>query len=97
MPIYWNSPQETLLPCVQDKYFKQELISGDHSFGRIISGEVKVIIADQIYILNAGDTFFCLRNQLATFIKYPKDGRAYKSVSFKSASAASRCGSAMSW
>jgi AraC-like DNA-binding protein len=80
MPIYWSSPQEIMLPCIQDKYFKHELISGDHSFGRIISGEVKVVIADQTYTLNAGDTYFCPRNQLATFIKYPKDGKPYKSV-----------------
>ncbi len=80
MSIHWSSPKEILLPCIADKYFKLELISGDHVFGRIVSGEVKVVVADQTNTLNAGDTFFCPRNQLATFIKYPKDGKPYKSV-----------------
>lgn len=80
MSIVWSPPLEISLPCILDKYFKMELISGDHSFGRIISGEVKLIIADNTITLNAGDTFFCPRNQLATFIKTPKDGQPYKSV-----------------
>jgi AraC-like DNA-binding protein len=59
---------------------KMEIISGEHYFGRIISGEVKMIIADRTITLNAGQTYFCPRNQLATFIKMPKDGQPYKSV-----------------
>jgi AraC family transcriptional regulator, exoenzyme S synthesis regulatory protein ExsA len=78
--IYWSPPQEIMLPCMTDKYLRIELISGDHCFGRIISGEVKMIIADRTITLNAGNTFFCPRNQLATFIKTPKDGQPYKSV-----------------
>jgi AraC-like DNA-binding protein len=80
MSIYWTSPQEIMLPCILDKYYKHELLSGDHTFGRLISGEVKVIIADQTHTLKPGDTWFCPRNQLATFIKYSKDGQPYKSV-----------------
>lgn len=80
MSEYWTAPQEIMLPCIQDKYFKIELLSGDHTFGRLISGEVKVIVADQTHILKPGDTWFCPRNQLATFIKYAKDGQPYKSV-----------------
>ncbi|SEW53733.1 helix-turn-helix domain-containing protein [Chitinophaga arvensicola] len=80
MSVYWNAPQEIMLPCEQDKYFERELISGDHTFGRLISGEVKIIVADQTYLLKPGDTWFCPRNQLATFIKYSKDGKPYKSV-----------------
>ncbi|MBE9584003.1 AraC family transcriptional regulator [Mucilaginibacter sp. JRF] len=80
MSIYWSSPNEIMLPCIQEKYFKQELISGDHSFGRIISGEVNVLIAEKTHVLNAGDTFFCPRNQLCTFIKTSKDGKPYSSI-----------------
>lgn len=80
MSIYWTSPEEIMLPCIQEKYYKLELISGDHSFGRIISGEVKLLVAEKTYVLNAGDTFFCPRNQLCTFIKTSKDGKPYKSV-----------------
>jgi AraC-like DNA-binding protein len=80
MSVYWTTPQEIMLPCIQDKYFQYEVISGDHSFGRLISGEVKMIVADRIDILKPGDTWFCPRNQLATFLKYSKDGQPYKSV-----------------
>lgn len=80
MAKYWSSPQEIKLPCIQDKYFKYELLFGDHSFGRLISGEMKVIVADQTYTLKPGDTWFCPRNQLATFITYSKDGNPYKSL-----------------
>jgi len=80
MSIYWTASEEIMLPCIQDKYLKIDLLSGDHSFGHLISGEVKVIIADQTYILKPGDTWFCPRNQLATFIKYSKDGKPYKSI-----------------
>ncbi|RYY21034.1 MAG: AraC family transcriptional regulator [Chitinophagaceae bacterium] len=72
--------QEIMLPCITDKMFRIELLLEDHYFGRIISGEVKMVVADRTITLNAGETFFCPRNQLATFIKLPKDGQPYKSV-----------------
>ncbi|UPK66579.1 AraC family transcriptional regulator [Chitinophaga filiformis] len=80
MSTYWTSAQEIMLPCIRDKYFKYELLSGDHTFGHLISGEVKVIIANQTHTLKPGDTWFCPRNQLTTFIKYAKDGQPYRSV-----------------
>ncbi|WP_343675016.1 AraC family transcriptional regulator [Chitinophaga sp.] len=80
MSKYWTSTQEIMLPCTQGKYFKHELLFGDHTFGRIISGELKVVVADQTYILKPGDTWFCPRNQLATFITYAKDGKDYRSL-----------------
>lgn len=80
MSSYWTLPQEIMLPCIQDKYFQHEVISGDHSFGHLISGEVKANIGDQTHILKPGDTWFVPRNQLATFFKSSKDGQPYKSV-----------------
>ncbi len=80
MSSYWSPTEEIMLPCITDKYLKLEFVSDNHYFGRIISGEMKMIIADRTITLNAGQTFFWPRNQLATTIKTPKDGQPYKSV-----------------
>jgi AraC-like DNA-binding protein len=45
-----------------------------------ISGETKIIQANQNYLFKAGDIFLIPRNQLATIINYPKDGLPHKSV-----------------
>lgn len=45
-----------------------------------ISGETKIIQADQNYLFKAGDIFLIPRNQLATIMNYPKDGLPHKSV-----------------
>lgn len=75
-----NKYTEIVLACIEEKYFKDEIILEHHSFVRIISGEMKVIQPDRTFILEAGDTLLLPRNQLSTFIKYPKDGRPYKSI-----------------
>ena len=45
-----------------------------------ISGETKIIQANQSYLFKSGDIFLIPRNQLATIINYPKDGLPHKSV-----------------
>lgn len=71
---------EIVLACIEEKYFKDEIVLEYHSFVRIISGEMKVVQADSSFTFGAGDTLLIPRNQLATYIKYPKNGRPYKSV-----------------
>jgi AraC family transcriptional regulator, exoenzyme S synthesis regulatory protein ExsA len=71
---------EILLSCIEEKYFKDEVVLEHHSFARIISGEMKVVQADQFYTFGAGDTLLFPCNQLSTLIKSPKDGRPYKAV-----------------
>ncbi len=71
---------EILLSCIEEKYFKDEIILEHHSFARIISGELKVIQADKTFTFGEGDTLLFPCNQLSTLIKNPKDGRPYKAV-----------------
>ncbi|WP_316778568.1 AraC family transcriptional regulator [Pedobacter antarcticus] len=71
---------EIMLSCIEEKYYKGEVVLEHHSFVRIISGEMKIIQSDQKTIVGVGSTLLIPRNQLATFIKYPKDGKPYKSV-----------------
>lgn len=75
-----NKFAEIVLACIEEKYFKDEIVLEHHSFVRIISGEMKVVQADSSFTFGAGDILLLPRNQLATYIKYPKDGRPYKSV-----------------
>jgi len=71
---------EILLSCIEEKYFKDEIVLEHHSFACIISGEMKVIQADKTYTFGAGDTLLFPCNQLSTLIKNPKDGQPYKAV-----------------
>ncbi|MCF0065538.1 helix-turn-helix domain-containing protein [Dyadobacter chenwenxiniae] len=64
----------------EDKFYKDEIILEFHSFVRIISGEMKVVQAENSYMFGAGDTLLFPRNQLSAVIKRPKDGRPYKAV-----------------
>ncbi|QEE51181.1 helix-turn-helix transcriptional regulator [Flavobacterium alkalisoli] len=62
------------------KYFKTEVVFEHHILVWFISGETKIIQADAVYTFNAGDIFLIPRNQLATVINYPKDGKPHKAV-----------------
>lgn len=75
-----NRYAEIVLACSEDNHYKGEIILEDHSLVRVVSGELKVLQADRKYTFTAGDTILFARNQLATLIKYPKDGRLYKAV-----------------
>ncbi len=68
------------LSCYEDKLFKTEVVFDHHMLVWFISGETKIIQADQNYLFKAGDIFLIPRNQLATIINYPSDGLPHKSV-----------------
>lgn len=68
------------LSCYEDKLFKTEVVFDHHMLVWFISGETKIIQADQNYLFKAGDIFLIPRNQLATIINYPQDGLPHKSV-----------------
>lgn len=68
------------LSCYEDRLFKAEVMFDHHMLVWFISGETKIIQADQHYLFKAGDIFLIPRNQLATIINYPKDGLPHKSV-----------------
>ncbi|KFC23037.1 helix-turn-helix domain-containing protein [Chryseobacterium sp. FH1] len=71
---------EIKLSCYEGKLFKTEAAFDDHLLVWLISGETKIIQADESFLFGAGSTFLIPRNQLATIINYPKDGLPHKAV-----------------
>lgn len=78
--VQQNNFVEIVLACFEDQPFQGEIVLEHHSLIRIVSGEMKVVQADRSYTFSAGDTLLFPRNQLSTLIKYPKDGRPYRSI-----------------
>ncbi len=68
------------LALFEGKLFKTEVMFEHHMLVWFISGETKIIQADATHIFNAGDIFLIPRNQLATILNYPKDGKPHKTV-----------------
>ena len=62
------------------RQFKTEVVFEHHMLIWFISGETKIVQADAIYVFKAGDIFLIPRNQLATVICYPKDGKPHQAV-----------------
>jgi len=71
---------EIKLSSYEGKLFKTEAAFEDHLLVWLISGETKIIQADESFVFGAGSTFLIPRNQLATIINYPKDGLPHKAV-----------------
>lgn len=72
--------EEIKLSCYEDKFFKSDIMFEDHMLIWFISGETKIVQADATYIFKEGDIFLIPKNQLATIINYPKDGKPHKTV-----------------
>lgn len=68
------------LSCYEDKFFKSDILFEHHMLIWFISGETKIVLADETYIFREGDIFLIPRNQLATIINYPKDGKPHQTV-----------------
>jgi len=68
------------LSCYEDKFFKSDILFEHHMLIWFISGETKIVQANATYIFKEGDIFLIPRNQLATIINYPKDGKPHKTV-----------------
>jgi len=71
---------EIKLSCYEGKLFKTEAAFDEHLLVWLISGETKIIQADESFTFNAGDAFLIPRIQLATIINRPKDGLPHKAV-----------------
>lgn len=71
---------EIKLSCYEDKFFKSDIMFEHHMLIWFISGETKIVQADATYVFKEGDIFLIPRNQLATIINYPKNGRPHKTV-----------------
>src|SRR4030095_9885262 len=68
------------LSCYEDKLFKSEIMFEHHMLIWFISGETKIVQAEDTYLFKKGDIFLIPRNQLATIINYPKEGQPHKTV-----------------
>ena len=68
------------LSCYEDKFFKSDILFEHHMLIWFISGETKIVLADATYIFREGDIFLIPRNQLATIINYPKEGKPHQTV-----------------
>lgn len=71
---------EIKLSCYEGELFKTEAAFDDHLLVWLISGETKIIQADESFVFGAGSTFLIPRNQLAAIINYPKDELPHKAV-----------------
>lgn len=71
---------ELKLSCYEGKLFRTEAAFQDHLLVWLISGETKIIQADESFVFGPGTTFLIPRNQLATIVNYPKDGLPHKAV-----------------
>lgn len=68
------------LSCYDDKFFKSDIMFDQHMLVWFISGETKIVQADATYWFKAGDIFLIPRNQLATILNYPSNGKPHKTV-----------------
>ncbi|HEX7844580.1 MAG TPA: helix-turn-helix domain-containing protein [Chitinophagaceae bacterium] len=68
------------LSCYEDRFFKSDIMFEEHILVWFISGETKIVQADATFWFKPGDIFLIPRNQLATILNYPKDGKPHKTV-----------------
>lgn len=76
----FNKNTEVVLTCIEEQYYKDDIMLEHHSLAWIISGEMKVVQAGSSFVLGPGDTFLFPRHQLSTLIKYPSNGQPYRSI-----------------
>jgi AraC-like DNA-binding protein len=71
---------EIKLSHYEDKLFKTEVVFEHHMLIWFVSGETKIIQANNTHVFGPGDIFLIPRNHLVTVINYPKDGLPHKAV-----------------
>ena len=72
---------DIVFSCEVEKTYHSEIIIEDHALVRMLSGEMRVVQAEQTYHFTAGDTFLLPRHLPVAVIKRPLNGQPYKSVS----------------
>ncbi|RYY43115.1 MAG: AraC family transcriptional regulator [Chitinophagaceae bacterium] len=68
------------LSCYEDKFFKSDISFDQHMLVWFLSGETKIVQADETFVFTAGDIFLIPRNGLATILNFPKNGLPHKTV-----------------
>ncbi|RYY57875.1 MAG: AraC family transcriptional regulator [Chitinophagaceae bacterium] len=72
--------EDIKLSSYEDKFFKSDIMFDQHMLVWFISGETRIVQADQTCTFGKGDIFLIPRNQLATIINYPKGGEPHRTV-----------------
>lgn len=78
-----NDHANIVFTCSGTSKHSTELTAEEHSVVRVVSGELKVIQANETYVFNAGDTHLFPRNRLALLVKSDKDGQPYRAIVVK--------------
>lgn len=68
------------LSCYEDKLFKTEVLFEQHMLVWFISGETKIVQANETCYFKTGDIFLIPGNLMATVINYPSNGLPHKTV-----------------
>jgi AraC-like DNA-binding protein len=68
------------LSCYEDKFFKSDISFDQHMLVWFLSGETKIVQADETFVFQTGDIFLIPRNGLATILNYPTGGQPHKTV-----------------
>ena len=78
-----NRYAELVVICQGDQRYAGEISFEDNVLVGVLAGELKVVQADCTRYFGPGDTLLLPKRQLATLLKYPKDGVAYQAVMLK--------------
>jgi len=77
----FSAKAEIFLSCATERHTIKELVLNDHALFIMLSGESRIVHANQAYVFRAGDIILCPRNQLARVTKCPVDGQPCRSIS----------------
>jgi AraC family transcriptional regulator, exoenzyme S synthesis regulatory protein ExsA len=72
--------EDIKLSCYADKFSKSDIVFGHHMLIWFISGETKIVHAEGTETFGKGDIFLIPKNQLATVLNYPGEGRPHQTV-----------------
>lgn len=67
--------------CYHTRSREGEQFVPEHALGYILSGAMELNDGRQSFTFTEGDIYFFSRNQLAKFVKYPPEGKEFRSLS----------------
>lgn len=76
-----SSVAEVFISCKKEKHYSREVMLPHPALVHVMSGEIRIATADQVYQFFAGDTILFPRNQLGRMSKLPLNGEPCIAVS----------------
>lgn len=76
-----SSIAEIFISCKKEKHYSREVMLPQPALVHIMSGEMRIATADQVYQFFAGDTILFPRNQLGRMSKLPLNGEPCIAIS----------------